>query len=247
MFYSVTSKVSCLKIKVCTLQILFSTVLHSIPLFWCISFYKLRALFNKMTTHPRWRKLAFQGFNALLTDNCQSCFYPNGLQGLQSPCLLLLSHTSLHPSTLMSLTLTLLDVKLSILYLWAFLLYPTHSKSWIWFSGAVLDSVFLYWNGRWRNSVAYFCNFCNPKHSSVIWKKKKEERKKKGKYGPLSESRCSRDWIIMVELLCAYIVSGSYMHAHVLFHLHLTIGLQIRNSQFYLRVILDWEKEMSKS
>lgn len=35
---------------------------------------------------------------------------------------------------------------------------------------------------------------------------------------------------------------GSYQHTHILFHLLLTIGLQIRNPQFYLRVISGWEQ-----
>lgn len=46
----------------------------------------------------------------------------------------------------------------------------------------------------------------------------------------------------MPDLLCAYIVFGSYQHTHILFHLLLTIGLQIRNPQFYLRVISGWEQ-----
>lgn len=59
-----------------------------------------------------------------------------------------------------------------------------------------------------------------------------------GKNGSLCESRQARECIIMPELLCAYIVLGSFLHTRI-FDLFQTIGLQIRNSpQFYLRVIL---------
>ena len=74
---------------------------------------------------------------------------------------------------------------------------------------------------------------------SVISNKRKEERKERKNW---SLHERTREWVIMPDLLCAYIVFGSYQHTHRLFHLLLTIGLQIRNPQFYLRVISGWEQ-----